>query len=412
VYKRQVLYGKDMIPIFKSSKIPDFLYTNWEIISTLNDEPNKPMDLYKDGALWHGKYKKGNWVYFNFPLYVLLGMKDNYFKFIFHNIINYLKNPITVSLYPYVDYKKAIFISEDTEFEYPYGLNFATLANQYDINVTMFCVAKLAEKYPTITKKESEFPNVEIGSHSYSHSKIVGTTPEKYKKELIGSKEILEKIIDKKIYGFRPPREEIDKTMVGLLLKGGYKFMMEKEKPYLLPKEEYGGIVTIPRHGTDDYLYLVELDWNKTKILNRIIYEANFLTNINALYTLSVHTHLLSYKSNISIEKAFYEYLKTRKDIMPLKGSALAKRYFLKKNIKINNIFYNTKAIININNNNKVAVNNLKIRIYTPNIKIKSIIPEIMTLKIKIIKQTNDYTDVEISKINPLSNIALIINYE
>jgi hypothetical protein len=84
----------------------------------------------------------------------------------------------------------------------------------------------------------------------------------------------------------------------------------------------------------------------------------------------------------------------------------------LKKNIKINNVFYNTKTIININNNNKVVVNNLKIRIYTPNIKIKSIIPEIMTLKIKIIKQTNDYTDVEISKINPLSNIALIINYE
>jgi hypothetical protein len=151
------LYSGDMVPIFKSSNIPDFVYTNWAITSTLMDlDTNEPLNFYEDGALWHGKYKKGNWVYFNFPLYVLLDINNNDFKFIFNNIINYFKYPITVSIYPYIDYKKAIFISEDTEYEYPYSINFATLSNQYDINVTMFCVAKLAEKYSTITKKESD----------------------------------------------------------------------------------------------------------------------------------------------------------------------------------------------------------------------------------------------------------------
>jgi hypothetical protein len=361
--------------------------------------------------VWHGKYKKGNWIYFNFPLYVLLDMKNDDFKFIFHNIINYLTSTLTISLYPYVDYKKAIFISEDTEYKYPYGLNFAKLANKYDINVTMFCVAKLAQQYPEITKKESEFPNVEIGSHSYSHSKIVGTSLEKYKKEIIGSKQILEKIINKKIYGFRPPREEIDDIMVKMLIKSGYIYTMEKEKPYLLPKEEYKGLVTLPRHGTDDYLYLVELDWNKKQILNRIIHETNFLTKINSLYTLSVHTHLLSYKSNIAIEKAFFEYLKTKKDIMPLKGIDLAKRYFWKKNIFINTEFYINKAIVNIKNENKIPIKNLKIRIYTPNTVVKSITPEIINVKSKIIKKTKDYIDVKIYKINAKSNIALIVEY-
>jgi peptidoglycan/xylan/chitin deacetylase (PgdA/CDA1 family) len=406
------LYGGDMLPIFRSEKIPDFLYTNWAITSTLIDlQTHKPLNFYDDGALWHGKFQKGNWVYFNFPIYVLLDMNNNYFKFIFKNIISYLKNPLSVSVYPYVDYKKAIFISEDTEYEYPYGLNFATLANKYDINVTMFCVAKLAQEYPDITKKESLFPNVEIGSHSYSHTKIVGTDLNKYIKETIGSKQILEKIINKKIYGFRPPREEIDKTMIKLLIKGGYKYMMEKEKSYLLPKEEYKGIVTIPRHGTDDYLYLVELDWNKNDILKRIIYETNFLTNINALYTLSVHTHLLSYKSNISVEKNYYEYLKTKKDIIPLKGFDLTKRYLWKKNIILHTEFFNNKTFIYINNKNNNQIKDLKIRIYTPNIKIKSVIPEIINLKIKTIKQTKEFTDVEISKINPKSTIAVIVNY-
>ncbi|WP_172413507.1 polysaccharide deacetylase family protein [Lebetimonas natsushimae] len=406
------LYGGDIIPVFRSSKIPDFVYTNWAITSTLMDlDTNKLLDFYEDGAVWHGKYMKGNWLYFNFPLYVLLDLNNNDFNFILNNIINYFKNPITVSIYPYIDYKKAVFISEDTEYEYPYGLNFATLANKYDINVTMFCVAKLAEEYPEITKKESKFSNVEIGSHSYSHTKIVGTTLEKYKQETIGSKQILEKIINKKIYGFRPPREEIDKTMINLLIKGGYKYVMEKEKPYLLPKEEYKGIVTIPRHGTDDYLYLVQLDWDKTKILKRIIYETDFLTKINTIYTLSVHTHLLSYKSNIAIEKAYFDYLKTKKDIMPLKGMDLIKRYYWKKNIHISTAFYNNKAVININNKNKISIKNLKIRIYTPDIKIKSIVTEIVNSKIKIIKKTKEYMDVEISEINPLSNIAIFVYY-
>jgi len=409
---RQDFVFYDPLPLFHSDYVPDMLMTNWNVSLTpiLN---KKHISVYDDGIAWHGFYGKGKWFYFSFPMYVFLDMKENYFKNLFGSIINYFKNPISIAKYPYLNTPNAVFISEDTEYQYPYAINFANLAKEKDINVTLFCVAKLANEYQNLTKKISTYKNCEIGSHSYSHIKIVGTNDKIMKREIIYSKKLIEKIIGKKIYGFRPPREEIDKKMEDYINKAGYVYIMEKTKPYLLPQEEHKGFFTIPRHGTDDYIYLIDTDWSKKQILQNIINETNFLTAINGIYTLIIHTHLLSYKTNITILAEYFDYLNNHKNLFPQKGIDIVKKVKLTKNIHFD-ISQNINTIIlSIYNNNKEALINPTFRIYWPNVKIKKIVPEVINYKISIVKNNEKrrFTDIRINKIPPKTTVKVILYY-
>ncbi len=408
-----VLYGSDTLPIFKSDFTPDMIITNWEVTSPpmLN---GKFLSVNEDGIAWHGFYGKGKWFYFSLPLYVFLDMPKNLFGKYMNNLTEYAKNDFVIAKYPYIDADKAVFISEDTEYKYENMINFARLAKKEHINVTLFCVAKLALQHPAITKEAASFPNVEIGSHSFSHTKILGAPLSKVIKEIEGSKEILQKITGKPVYGFRPPREEIDKIMENELRKAGYKYVMEKTKPFLLPKEVYDNLITIPRHGTDDYIYVINLDWNKSKILKKIIQETEMLTKMHALYTLSVHTHLLSYKTNLSVSEKYFEYLNKHTDIKAFKGIELNNRARELPNITFKKEYYGNNILLSIYNKNNKTVKNFSFRIFWPNIKIKAILPVDVSTKIKKIKNSTKrhYTDYRINKLSPNSSTSVIIKYE
>ncbi|AZV47122.1 hypothetical protein C3L23_07500 [Nautilia sp. PV-1] len=405
-----VLYANDTVPLFHSKYTPDAILTNWEITST--PILNKKMLPVKDsGIIWHGFYGKGKWFYFSFPSYVFLDMPKNTFDKFFNNISSYMNNTFSIAKYPFLDSKNAIFISEDTEYKYTNMIHFAKLAHKYNIPVTLFCVAELAQKYPQITKEAAELSNVEIGSHSYSHTKIQGAPLKKVIKEILGSKEILEKITGKPVFGFRPPREEIDKTMENELRKAGYKYVMEKTKPYLLPEEEYDKLITIPRHGTDDYIYLINLNWDKAQILKKIIQETNMLTSINAVYTLSVHTHLLSYKSNLDVSEKYFNYLIKHKNLHPFKGIEITNRIKMNKKITLSIQPMNDKTFLYIHNKNAAQIKNFSLRIYWPNSKNIKIIPELSNVKIKTLEQNiqRKYTDIKIDLLRPKSTISLIL---
>ncbi len=413
--KRFDLILYDPIPLFNSKeKIPDAILTNWEVTSTpfIN---NKRLPLQQAGVVWHGIYGKGSWIYFSFPLYSFLDMPLSDFALLMKNIVGYLNEPVSIAKYPYLDTKKALFISEDTEYKYKNMIRYAKLAQKYGVDTTLFCVANLAEKNQDITKEAASFSHIEIGSHSYSHTKIMGENEKKVKKEIDYSKKVLENITGKKVYGFRPPREEIDEKMVYWLKKSGYLYTMERSKDYLLPKEEIPGLITLPRHGTDDYIYLINLDWDKDMILNQIIYESNLLTALNALYTLSIHTHLLSYGNNIEITEKFFKYLKTKKDIKTLKGKDLAIRAKQLKNISLSYTKNLKNLFIKIENKNNTQIKNFTFRLYWHNLnKIGKVQSEILNIKVEEVKKDNKekFCDIRVKKLEPSSVLTLIIPYE
>ena len=414
----------DPLPLFTSKTLqPDGIISTWEMTNTPYIKGHRPLSFNEAGVVWHGKYGKGNWVYFTFPSYTMLELDKNYFTMFMDNIITYFRNVITISPYPFLDYPNMVFVSEDTEYKYPNLAHFVALAHQYEINVTAFCVAKLAERYPELTREAAQLPEVEIGSHSYSHTKIMGEPMPKIIKEIAGSKKILDKIIGRnEVVGFRPPREEIDKTMYKELLKAGYLYVMEKTKPQLFPyPTEVDGktLWTLPRHGTDDYIYLIELNWNKKEILNQIIRETHFLHSLDALYTLSVHTHLLSYGTNISVIADYFKYLKEH-HIPVLKGRDIAHRSELVRNISYKINAMKGQVEIAIINNNKEPVNNLTFRVYWNNLKdITSVMPAVITFgkeknQITIVKRDNNqhFIDIRVKHIPADYKYSIVLGIE
>lgn len=407
-----ILY--DQIPLFHSKAIPDAVMSNWASTSTPILDGQK-ISFYDAGVMWHGNFGKGSWVYFAFPSYTLTDDTFELFSFFMGKSLQFLRTPVTVITYPYIHYDKVVFVSEDTEYQYQNLAQFSALAKKMQMPVTAFCVGYLAKKNAALTKKAAQNPYLEIGSHSYSHTKIVGTSDENMLKETLGSKLLLEKITGKKVVGFRPPREEIDKKLATFIKKAGYIYTMEKHKEYLYPKEEYKGLLTIPRHGTDDYEYLINLDWSKEQILHNIIEETEFLTNLSTLFTLSVHTHLLTYKSNIDVLQKYFEYLKKHPDITVLKGKDIAKLALHALHIHIDTTYSSKKIFVKISNDSKETVPHFRFRIYYTNIqKLSNPTPEIVGIEAKILhKNTKEkYMDVEVSKLMPQSFINIIFDYQ
>jgi hypothetical protein len=414
--KRSDLIIYDPLPLFDSSgKEYDMMLSDWSITSTPKFH-GKRLGLEKAGVAWHGAYGRGEWYYFSFPAYSFLEFRgERLFSSIVGSSLHYLKEPVGTVPYPYMDSDKAIFISEDTEFKYQNMSGYSELAKRYDINTTLFCVAKLAEKYPKLTKKISALPNIEIASHSYSHSRIMGMGEKRVAREIAYSKKVLEEITGKELVGFRPPREEIDELMALWLKKAGYRYTMERTKDYLVPSMEYEGIVTIPRHGTDDYQYFVQTEMSDAEVLEDIEFETEMLSSMNILYTLSVHTHLLSAGSNLSLLERYFSYLKKRPDIVPMKGEELAFRANTLSGIKISTDMTTRNIIVNIENRNDYKVNNFKFRLYWHGMKsVGSLKAEMLKSDAEVIAKNEKerYSDISLKTLSPNSTLSLMLDYE
>jgi len=403
----------DVLPIFSTPKYlqADAYLTNWTQTSYLNISTRR-LKKSESGLIWHGAKEKGKWIYFNFPSYVFLGQEEEQLKDLFLSMLDYLENDITVKAYPYVDTKNVIFVSQDSEYKFENIENFSNVAKKNNFPVTAFCVAKLALKYKDIMKRISSNEYLEIGSHSLTHKKIVGLSDTIYKKETVGSKKILEEVTGKSVIGFRPPREEIDDKMIGYLEDGGFKYILGQTENRLAPKFR-GDIMLIPRHGTDDYSYLVNLDWNATQILDEMQQQAEVLSSLNGIYTLSVHTHLMSYGTNINIEDKFFQYINKDKEKKALNGEMLYNRIISMRHFSFETKLTPKKLIITLSNNATKNLENLKLEVnVAPGIKLLNIESEIIGFDTKMKKENEGFYTISIKEMQPKSQVVLFVNYE
>lgn len=84
------------------------------------------------------------------------------------------------------------------------------LFEKYEIKATFFTLGYIAEKFPDLVK-DIDGRGHEIASHGYAHLDIRKITKEEFENDLKKSIQILEKIIEKKVLGFRAPYFSIDK---------------------------------------------------------------------------------------------------------------------------------------------------------------------------------------------------------
>ena len=409
----------DKVPIYKTPKEmkPDFFITNYNQTAPPLAKDKKDNFLKDEtGLAWHGYYGKGKWYYISLPTYIFYDSGENLdnFKQIANAIINFLSSKVVISKYPYMDRENAVFISEDTEYKFDNFKRFSDLARRYNIPVTAFIVSSLAQnsEHKDMVKEISRNSYVEFASHSHLHKKIIDTNESYVKQETSDTKIILDKYASKPIEGFRPPREELDELMLQNLQEGGFKYILGKNEQHLYPEfdKKYQNLLVIPRHGTDDFSYLVNLDWNKKQILKQMQKETEFVTELDGIYTLSVHTHLFAYSSNIEIIESYFKYLSKHPTLKALDGRSILKRVRENKNCGLNYSIDDNKVIVNIKNSGTTSIDNFYLRLFkNPMTEIKSISFDKSRVTLK--SRSKSEVDINIKYLKPDNNVTLTIEY-
>lgn len=81
---------------------------------------------------------------------------------------------------------------------------------------TFFVLGWIAERVPELVENIYKDGH-EIASHGYEHKLIYNLSPEEFRKDLLKSKNILESIINEKIYGYRAPSFSITNWALNIL---------------------------------------------------------------------------------------------------------------------------------------------------------------------------------------------------
>lgn len=90
------------------------------------------------------------------------------------------------------------------------------LFDEKDVKATHFVLGWVAERFPELIK-EIDRRGHEVASHGYSHQLIYNQTPEVFEQETRDSKNILEDIISKPIYGYRAASYSITRNSLWAL---------------------------------------------------------------------------------------------------------------------------------------------------------------------------------------------------
>lgn len=80
------------------------------------------------------------------------------------------------------------------------------------VHATFFVTGQAAENYPEIISRMQEEGHL-IGNHTYSHIQLSSSNRETFKKELIQTNEIIEKITGQEVQYVRPPYGSWDKKL-------------------------------------------------------------------------------------------------------------------------------------------------------------------------------------------------------
>jgi len=94
--------------------------------------------------------------------------------------------------------------------------NILRILNDVRVRATFFVMGWVAEKYPDIINDIMQQGH-EIGCHSYLHRKVYELTPTEFRADTRRAKEILEKLTNTKVVGYRAPSYSITKDSLWAL---------------------------------------------------------------------------------------------------------------------------------------------------------------------------------------------------
>jgi len=143
-----------------------------------------------------------------------------------------------------------------------------------------------------------------------------------------------------------------------------------------------------------------------------MIEELHTVVNLNGMYTLSVHTHLMTFGSNIKILDKFFAYINKQKEMHPMNGKMLSKRIKQKFKMDFSTQITQKKIIMSITNNNDDEVENMHYEIdVDPTISLKNVESEIIGLKSNLTKLSDSKYLLVVKSLKAKSKVVLFLNY-
>lgn len=99
------------------------------------------------------------------------------------------------------------------------------ILDQYDVKATFFLVGQEAQMYPDLTLRIVEAGH-EIGSHTYSHSNLLGARPSRVRNEIIRGNRAIEAITGQHPRYFRPPRGAYSQTVLDVVAEENQRLIL------------------------------------------------------------------------------------------------------------------------------------------------------------------------------------------
>jgi len=341
------------------------------------------VDLTKDytsyGVMWSGNYGKGNWLYFSFPFYIL---KNNDLKFVngrlqkSSQIVNKLLNDMTdfiyygykVVKYPYVDTDKMVLIDE--YIDYKYNDNFIKYIEKNNLKATIFINPNIIKKPIKVNSN-----NIEIASTS---------DKDKWK---------LEKYINQNIVGFSNENVKIP-NINKLYHQYGFKYTLSK-----FPSNGiyYNDFVVLAHNGFND----ISLDDNVEEIKKNIDFYTKY-----RIYTFTIHSYILGQKNNF---EELSSVLNTLKKYPLFTAKEVAQKYKDTTRISMSAMLTPASLAVKIVNDTLKEMKNVTFRVYSK-YKFERIESNFFNIKAEIIKETPEYIDVKVKKMN--KNIEFYLRFK
>ena len=161
------------------------------------------------------------------------------------NLPTDVRNVLTVDVEEYFQVEAfSGFINKEDWEKYPNRVEEQTyrlldLLDSYEIKGTFFVLGWLAERNPSLIKKIHDAGH-EIASHGFEHTMVTKLTREEFRRDIRRSKNILEKITETEIKGYRAPTFSIVKETgwaYEILLEEGFQY---SSSVYPIKHDRYG----------------------------------------------------------------------------------------------------------------------------------------------------------------------------
>lgn len=365
--KRLLLIAYEEIPLFRNQtpNEPDMIITDWSRTGTPTGENGVQIPLMDSGIIWHSNKKKGRWVYFNLPsnIFDLRESQAEDFESLLQGMVDFLHLPAQGKLLPYLDIDSAAIIFEDVEHQYETLNDFIDLALKYNMPMTTYQVAEKAKEKPEILERSRLSPLIEVGSHSYTHGPIVTRPKDVLEHEIADSKTFLDNSLSP-VTGYRPPREEMDEEMLQVIIDAGYGYVFGGIVETLYPQMLENEFIQIPRLGSDDYEFFIKSKMSPGEILHTAVKEEKMARLLNGVYTLGVHTQMMTQPDRIYILDAILNKIAANPKANVITAEDMVSRVRKARQIETQLISDGHTHQITITNNNRTAIRRLAYRLY------------------------------------------------